>query len=230
MGIQYARRNFVPEPLPPILYKYYSPNRVRFFQEPTIRFTCPTEFNDKFDSYSPGRTLVNGIPVGIESKEVGIFCLTEKSTSHLMWVHYAACHTGFVVGFDTSAPVFHQDGMVFDKVIYEHRPPTALTLKGCLNKDPDWKYEEEWRCVKRFREGEPRDLPIDKAVIREVIFGRDIATQTAVAILKALKGENSEFNATLLTELLWPPSGKIYTLPFPMTLCKCCRGSGMIAL
>src|ERR1035441_6605412 len=93
-------------PAPPVLYKYYPPERVDIFENWSLRFSDPKQFNDTFDS---DITLHDKRPKGIQAKGLqtfGIFCMTEDPRSQLMWAHYAAKHTGFVIGFRTSLEPF----------------------------------------------------------------------------------------------------------------------------
>jgi hypothetical protein len=81
-----------------------------------------------------------------------------------MWVHYAAQHTGFAVGFDTSDDVFTAEGAILDCVKYEPMPtPSPTGVRHCFYKGKEWSHENEWRCVREFSDGELRDVPIKKA-------------------------------------------------------------------
>ena len=86
-----------------------------------------------------------------------------------MWTHYAADHTGFVLGFDQSHPIFdhrltsNDETGYLRKVAYlETLPRTPLYLYDSsphpllgrslsdhlwLIKSPDWAYEREWRML-----------------------------------------------------------------------------------
>ena len=179
----------LPEPSqpPPVLYKYYSPERLRIFQEPSIRFTMPTEFNDVFDSYSAD-VRVGGIRLRPPRETLGIFCMTQSPEDHLMWVHYAAQHTGFVIGFDTRADIFKADEAVLDSVEYKPMPsPSPTGVRHCFNKGAEWINEREWRCVRQFKEGELRDISIPKAAIKEVIVGYAMKPYHVVEILRSLQ-------------------------------------------
>jgi len=113
--------------MPSILYKYYPPERMDFFETFTVRFTCPEDFNDLFDSTWRGRTSDTDafFRESRFRKRLGILCLTEDPDNQLMWVHYAARHSGSVVGFDTGAEVFSEGDGALQKVRYEP-PPTAV--------------------------------------------------------------------------------------------------------
>lgn len=85
-----------------------------------------------------------------------VLCLTEKPDNILMWAHYAASHTGFVVEFDQTNEFFHQRRSLKDeygylrKVKYEKEipaidPVSENITQHFLVKSEDWKYEQEWR-------------------------------------------------------------------------------------
>jgi hypothetical protein len=42
-----------PLPPPPVLYKYYAPERIDIFDNWTVRFANPANFNDAFDTNWP---------------------------------------------------------------------------------------------------------------------------------------------------------------------------------
>lgn len=87
---------------------------------------------------------------------MGVLCLTVEPKDLLMWAHYASSHTGVCVGFDSSLPPFSEARAV--KYVSER--PTLPGLEPnflgsgvvdevLLRKSPHWKYEQEWRIVKR---------------------------------------------------------------------------------
>jgi hypothetical protein len=167
----------IPKTLPPpILYKYYPPERAELFENWEIRFSAPSEFNDAFDSH-------HLLPLSSDFKtkggrlrllrELGVFCLTEQPDNHVMWVNYAKNHTGFVVGLDAEAPFFSDDARELRKVIYQNRPPIfdSADENGAFYKSPEWVNEKEWRCIRRFNSSESRLVSIEWPMIKEVVFG-----------------------------------------------------------
>lgn len=90
---------------------------------------------------------------------VGVLSLSEVHDSLLMWSHYAASHTGFVLGFDPRHPYFNEVKGPEDefrhlrRVTYrESRPGGVMTsLDGIdifLVKSGHWGYEREWRVFR----------------------------------------------------------------------------------
>lgn len=92
------------------------------------------------------------------NKLLGMLCLSETANNLLMWAHYGASHTGFMVEFDTGHAFFNQTLSTKDelrrprKVQYSEQRPAVL-LKGdpgtdmLLVKSLHWQYEQEWRMV-----------------------------------------------------------------------------------
>ena len=110
------------------LYKYM-PYRKEFFEDPLLRLTPSSGFNDPFDSKTSGEAMAKKLAFlacengeecrkptperidkmgpeedGIvrELENLGILCLTEDLHNLLMWSHYADEHRGIVVEFDCS--------------------------------------------------------------------------------------------------------------------------------
>ena len=164
---------------PPILYKYYPPERVDVIEAMEVHFSSPHKFNDAFDTY-------HLVPHSSDAKiklgraklrtEMGIFCLTERPDNHMMWVNYARNHTGFVIGFDSGSSFFKDDGRELRKVIYQKKPPVfnQADENGCFYKSPDWRHEEEWRCIRRFKKDESRNASIEASMVKCIIFGHQI--------------------------------------------------------
>jgi Protein of unknown function (DUF2971) len=92
------------------------------------------------------------------AKHVGVLSLSTDCKCAPMWAHYAAGHTGMVIGFDGNHPFFHQrrgpddEFWYLRQVVYE--APSAgralLDLESrdvLIRKDPSWSYEQEWRML-----------------------------------------------------------------------------------
>lgn len=87
---------------------------------------------------------------------IGVLCLTTKSDDLLMWAHYASNHMGLCIGFEPSLKPF----VNAREVQYEEDRPKVRTLelerqdedllkRVLCTKSPHWRYESEWRCLKR---------------------------------------------------------------------------------
>lgn len=95
-------------------------------------------------------------------KSVGVLCLSTQPEDLLMWAHYASNHSGLCVGFDSDVGLFgsargvkYSNERPLVRAIDLSRNEDALIDGVLFTKSLHWKYEAEWRCLKRpVREGE----------------------------------------------------------------------------
>lgn len=142
-----------------------------------IYFPTPSKFNDPFElsakvniSSSPLLAHLNTrekeevqrifrlrVPDAVSEEwreKIGILCLTEDPLNILMWSHYAQNHTGICIGFDTGESPFSSA----KQITYSEERPKAdfesddLIEHVLLTKSQHWKYEKEWRILKRTTE------------------------------------------------------------------------------
>lgn len=191
-----------------ILYKFMSPTGFeKLLENKTLLFTNPKNFNDPFDCEISHYTETNltqeyHATVAHQSLiyKIGILCLTRNKFNLLMWAHYAANHTGVVVGIDIpdsgldtsdKTIVRSTDGSIIYTSIRpsSNGEPVAMSLdeltpeqiqKIFLQKSIHWAYEEEVRIVRDNTLNTSEWIPIfpgNRAVeipdscIREVYFG-----------------------------------------------------------
>src|SRR5262245_61303190 len=125
--------------VPDTLYKYFPPDRIDVLENLELRFSRPSEFNDRFDSHFlvSGSQGLGGVSARVKlQSRIGVLCLTEKANNHLMWVNYAHNHAGFVLGFDAHAAFFSNDERTLSKVKYRERPKvvTEASVDACFYK------------------------------------------------------------------------------------------------
>ena len=226
-------------PPPPILYKYCPPERVDILESLHVRFSPPTEFNDAFDTYHliaktegiPGLKLRLGR--ALLRSRLGVLCLTERPDNHNMWVNYARNHTGFVIGFDANSPFFHEDRDL-RKVIYQASPPIfdAPDENGCFYKSPAWEYEQEWRCIRRFEQSESRLVSLDWALIKQIIFGHQIAKWLVTRIVQQVVETDVENDSEMLPTFFFSrplhSEWKFVNKPTSLAVCEHCSGDGYV--
>lgn len=106
--------------------------------------------------------------------QIGVLCLSELKDSILMWSHYADCHRGVCLVYDTDNeffvnaqpvryqrerprvnPVIHSDEKMLDNAIF--------------TKSDAWAYEKEWRIF-HYQHG-PGERQLPHACLKEIIVG-----------------------------------------------------------
>ncbi len=218
---------------PEVLYKYLPPERIDVLESMELRFSSPSQFNDTFDSHYlvPKSQGMQGKTARILLRNrLGIFCLTEKPDNHLMWVHYARNHTGFVLGFNARASFFQENNRVLRKVRYRRGPKvfSEADINVCFYKSAHWKYEQEWRCVRSFVGAESRVAGIEPNLITHIIFGSRMETwQIARIALYATAHEmmtHTQFLVSAPSRTSWTMENR----PKKISLCMECEGNGYL--
>jgi len=222
--------NVLESPLPQTLYKYFSPDRIDILESMKLRFSPPSSFNDTFDAHylvpkeQGQKGKINRI---LLRNRIGIFCLTEQANNHLMWVHYARNHTGFVLGFDARASFFREDGRILRRVTYGKGPQVFAEPDEtvCFRKSVEWKYEQEWRCIRSFQSNESRDVDIEPALITHVILGHKIESWQVARIMQyasAYEMNRVQFLRSYPLTRSWSFENRRRTIQ----LCPGCSGDG----
>ena len=89
------------------------------------------------------------------TKTIVVLSLSEVPDSLLMWAHYGAAHTGFVIGFSSPHMILatKSSHRHVAKVRYRFNRPSRQTFEEITNdellltKSNEWKYEREWRIL-----------------------------------------------------------------------------------
>ena len=140
--------------------------------------------------------------IGALSGRYGVICFSSQPSLLLMWAHYAAAHTGFVLEFDTTNPIFKSH--LFFKVEYlqaraeydTSSPPNRSTILDlAIRKSPEWEYEQEYRLIVDLRQTTRRPakgktlhlLPVFPGLFKSVTFGLRVDTQSRDAVLSLAK-------------------------------------------
>jgi DUF2971 family protein len=159
------------------------------------------------ESAVSGLLTYKSIPEGL-NKSIGILSMAEKADDLLMWAHYAAAHTGFVLELDTNHPYFEQRRTSADefgwlrKIDYSDRRPILSASDGDIGiallttKPAAWNYESEWRmlmplsAVSEIIPAKPYDICLfdfPTHAIKSVILGHRIQIENAQRIIQAIK-------------------------------------------
>lgn len=127
---------------------------------------------------------------------LGILSLSETPTDLLMWAHYAANHTGFVIELDDRHSWFWAQRPEGDdcgnlrKVTYSDQP-SSLNLAELkahevfYTKGKKWEYEREWRII--------RPLAESSMCVGGGIFLFDIPSTLIAGVIAGLRNANESF-------------------------------------
>lgn len=160
-----------------------------------IMMDCFSETGRLFESF----TVKNALDA--MNRQFGVLCLAETPDNLLMWAHYSASHTGFVLEFDERHSFFNRAtkprefGRRLHKISYVKQRPERRLLDPRMqqrdflddwvkdiffSKSEHWQYEQEWRMIDYLKDcenvtkAEPHDVclfPIPMDCLRGIILG-----------------------------------------------------------
>lgn len=205
---------------PDILYKYCGPERIDVLKKRSIAYSNPSRLNDPMEmkpvaGFDPDETRrardqidkahpeFSHIPhcphsqaeenSDLEStlEEAAVLCLAAAWNNALMWSHYAAGHSGFVIGFDAQSKEFDAR-----PVKYSDQRPNIVYGDGLeraiLTKASYWSYEQEWRRLdpKTARHEKGYVLrPFPPSTVQEVVIGYRADEQLTLSIMSCVSSE-----------------------------------------
>ena len=133
-----------------ILYKYCRPERIDVLESGVIMLTRARAFNDPFE-LNPHITSISdpiayGKHIADRIKNFVILPLADNRESLLMWAHYAASHSGFLIGFDSTRKILASSSSHRDigPVVYSHSKPTRPTFGDVTNQELFYWKSSEW--------------------------------------------------------------------------------------
>lgn len=210
------------------LYKYYAynENSLSVLINKKIWVAKPESFNDPYDcdyNFSPNvdektlkeiskQTNSNIEDIKIATTETmkilkerfgnaGVFSMSEKNNSILMWSHYADQHKGFCIGFDRESDSILGKDDATKPVQYKNDYPyiEMFDQTGKMNefffekmffvKASDWVHEKEWRFVCSDGDSE-RQMPSN---ISSIIFGLKMPQKHRTTIKNILSGQGISY-------------------------------------
>lgn len=147
-----------------------------------------------------------------KNNELGVFSLSRRWESTLMWSHYTNSHKGFCVGFNRNSNLFtkkikvNESNFSIEPVEYSEdriRIPIErgkkISTKFLLTKSIDWQYEEEERLIASLEDCDkkikvkPFEIHLFKVphkMIAEIIAGANIQSEDFNKIHQFCKKNN----------------------------------------
>lgn len=135
----------------------------------------------------------------------GVICFSHSRQSILMWSHYAAKHTGIVIGFDATHRVFSPLLEVSyrpDRLLFDPTQPVGgqydegFARELIRTKHKYWSYEEEARVMVRLSDLDPPTvghekqlylMRIPRAAIKSITLGMRCSDKTEATVREAVK-------------------------------------------
>lgn len=132
--------------------------------------------------------------------ETGVFCLSERNDSVLMWGHYADSHQGVCIEFDINAVGLTPSALtplhLLFKVKYQSERPVIRHLFGpgageevmdaFRTKAAFWEYEQEWRAIEMH--GARQLFDFRPSMVRSIILGANCSPSHTNAIREMVGG------------------------------------------
>ena len=130
-------------------------------------------------------------------RRLGIFSLSWRWDSILMWSHYGDCHHGFCIGFSEGAlrsccSFGFWSYVQYNDEIVRIDPRAYFDIRSLFIqtfvKSKDWDYEKEYRLMKFFeKENANRIIPISNNCFSELILGINISEDDKIEIISVAK-------------------------------------------
>jgi len=150
--------------------------------------------NDPFE-FVALRALAASPDKQADFKRAGVTCFSRSLTNPLLWSHYAACHVGFVIGYDAAHSFFGGNQGLTSRFLldvrYEDIVPTLevfsveeLCMAAVLTKPTSWAYEQEVRLIKQ-QANQAFDVPKD--TIKEIVLGAAMPQSRGETIVRAVR-------------------------------------------
>lgn len=158
------------------------------------------EIKNSIETYNDSQQRVDAI---VLDSLYGIYSLSKRWNSILMWSHYANNHKGFAIGYNKKklieSKLFNYSG----DVIYSEEYPkfdiinvdNSENLKKLTQyKASDWQYEQEFRLIKLLKPGKKcrgdRIIILPKDCIEEVLLGERISDNSRDEIIEHCNKSN----------------------------------------
>lgn len=161
-------------------------------------------------TYEEQKNLINDC-IKNTLPSIGIFCLTTKCDSLLMWAHYASQHEGVCLKFDLMNDLLAFSSL--HKVVYstEFLNFNFATSPSRVNdilvhKSVDWMYEEEYRVLKMGKAG--HILPVNPSALSEIIYGCRMSAENKQS-LQNIVSKNPSYNVTIKQACMHPQDFKM---------------------
>lgn len=120
-----------------------------------------------------GQQKIQELHSHVLAQELGVLCLSSQRDHILMWSHYADCHRGICLEFDTRAsflagarPIGYEDSRLLINPFRDR--DEEMAEKTFLMKASHWHYEGEWRLI---RYDGPGEVAFEPEALTGIVLG-----------------------------------------------------------
>jgi hypothetical protein len=127
---------------------------------------------------------------------MGVYSLSARVDSPLLWSHYADSHHGLCIGFHPDAYPFN----IAQQVVYSqirgavnpfNQAPDQVLANSILQKSEDWTYEAEWRIA--LPNAARKSISFENGAITEIIFGARMLHEHQDLVRSWISGHRPKF-------------------------------------
>ena len=157
------------------------------------------------DLFNHVKTLQNrSIQNFLEEKRVhlfskfGISCFSKNNTNLIMWSHYADCHKGLCLEFNSHIAPFNKSfEVIYDsnfpkidtKILFEDEHSLEIIRKFLTYKSKDWKHEQEIRILHQEKNTLFR---YSRLALKSIYFGIETSETDKAIICSLMRAQNPE--------------------------------------
>ncbi|MEX8517652.1 MAG: DUF2971 domain-containing protein [Leptothrix sp. (in: b-proteobacteria)] len=163
-------------------------------------------FLDIFNDLPKHESEISKLLIRLLDMHRGVLCLSEVPDSLLMWAHYAASHSGYVIEFDARHQYFNDRHSSknelnhLHRVLYRETRPSLHDedfgmMELSFTKSGHWAYEREWRITRSFVEANKSFscnsemihlFKFPPEIVRGIILGARISQKTESKLRKLI--------------------------------------------
>ena len=127
---------------------------------------------------------------------MGVYSLSARMDSPLLWSHYADSHHGLCIGFNPDAYPFNiaqcvEYSQLRNAVNPFKQDPNQILTNSILQKSEDWTYEAEWRIA--LPTGARQSISFEDGAITEIIFGARMLQDHKDLVMSWIKGHQPRY-------------------------------------
>lgn len=194
--------------------------KIRILSEYTRKYKSEITAVRKDEPNNFGEKFFNQAITNLNTK-IGVFSLSRRWDSTLMWAHYTNSHKGYCIGFNKNSEFFKPKGNPLDptfmiqsveygddRIKVPVEEGVKINPKILLTKAKDWQYEEEERIISLLSlsnktiNSDPYNIDLFKIphdTISEIIVGANILASGFETIYEFCKEKGIDLYKSIMS-------------------------------